>query len=85
MMNTEAYKKIVSSERYLNRPVVRAAGPIAKDSSTEIVDVKKLSQNIASGVQYVCIKNTVCDIEIGSRNRKANSCKLFQLYRWIAG
>lgn len=52
-MNTEAYKKIALSQRYLNRPIVRAAGPIGKDSSTEIVDVKRLSQNIISGIQYV--------------------------------
>jgi hypothetical protein len=53
-MNTEAYKKIALSERYLNRPLVRAAGPIGKDCSTEIVDVKELSQNIILGIQYVC-------------------------------
>lgn len=83
MMNTEAYRQIVLSQGYLNRPIVRAAGPIGKDSSTEIVDVKRLSQDITSGIQCVRIKNTVCDI--GSRNRKANSCKLFQPSRWIAG
>lgn len=86
MMNTEVYKKIALSQRYLlNRPIVRAAGPIGKDSSTEIVDVKKLSQNIISGIQYVCIINTVCYIEIGSRDRKANSCKLFQPRQLIVG
>ncbi|XP_043591692.1 protein snail [Bombus pyrosoma] len=52
-MNSETYKKIALSQRYLNRPIVRAAGPIGKDSSTEIIDVKRLSQNITSGIQYV--------------------------------
>ncbi|XP_012245452.2 PR domain zinc finger protein 13 [Bombus impatiens] len=53
MMNAEEYKKIVLFQRYLNKPIVRAAGPIGKDSSTEIIDVKKLSQNSATGIQYV--------------------------------
>ncbi|XP_068967674.1 zinc finger protein 672-like [Bombus flavifrons] len=52
-MNSEAYRQIVLSQGYLNRPIVRAAGPIGKDSSTEIVDVKELSQDITSGIQYV--------------------------------
>ncbi|XP_060819693.1 PR domain zinc finger protein 13 [Bombus pascuorum] len=52
-MNTEAYKKIALSQRYLIKPIVRAAGLIGKDCSTEIVDVKKLSQVIISGIQYV--------------------------------
>lgn len=80
MMNAEDYKKIVLFQKYLNKPIVRAAGPIGKDCSTEIIDVKELSQNSATGIQYVCIKNTVCDIEIDCRNRKVNSCKLFQLH-----
>lgn len=79
MMNTEIYNNIALCQKYLNRPIVRAAGPIGKDSSTEVVDMKKLSQNITSEIQHVRIKNTVCQIEIGSRNRKVNSCKLFQL------
>lgn len=85
MMDTEAYKKIALSQRYLNRPIVKAGGPIGKDSSTETIDVKELSENTTSGIQYVCIKNTVCDMKMDSRNKKANSCKLFQLRGWIAG
>lgn len=57
MMNIEAFEKTSLSQGCLDRPTVRAAGFLRRDSSTEIIDLNKLAQKSTSVIQYVSIKN----------------------------
>lgn len=56
MMNIEAFEKTSLSQACLDRPIVRAAGFLKRESSTEIVDLNKLAQKSTSVIQYVSIK-----------------------------
>lgn len=62
MLGIEAFERTSLSQAYLGRPKVRAASHLGKDSLTEVVDVNKLSQKNTSVIQYVSIKNKMCDI-----------------------
>jgi hypothetical protein len=48
-----------NSQKYFNRHIVIAAQRLVKDSSTEVVDVSKLSQESTSIIQFVSRKNTI--------------------------
>ena len=56
LMNIEAFEKTSLSQACLDRPIVRAAGLLRRESSTEIVDLNKLAQKSTSVIQYVSIK-----------------------------
>lgn len=66
MMNIEAFEKTSLSQGCLDRPIVRAAGFLKRESSTETVDLNKLSQKSSSVIQYVSIKK--------KRKKKENIC-----------
>ncbi|XP_006625035.1 zinc finger protein SNAI2-like [Apis dorsata] len=58
MMNIEAFEKTSLSQACLDRPIVRAAGFLKRESSTEIVDLNKLAQKSTSVIQYVEVIDT---------------------------
>ncbi|XP_076247371.1 PR/SET domain 13 [Calliopsis andreniformis] len=53
MMSIQALERTTLSQGIVDRPTVRAAGVLGRDSSTEIIDVNKLSQKSTSVIQYV--------------------------------
>ncbi|CAK9817387.1 PR domain zinc finger protein 13 [Anthophora plagiata] len=53
MMSIQALEKTSLSQGFIDRPIVRAAGILGRDCSTEVVDVNKLSQKSTSVIQYV--------------------------------
>ncbi|XP_031825951.1 PR/SET domain 13 [Nomia melanderi] len=58
MMSIEALDRTSVSQVFAERPIVRAAGILRRDSSTEIIDVNKLSQKSTSVIQYVEVADT---------------------------
>ncbi|OAD60489.1 PR domain zinc finger protein 13 [Eufriesea mexicana] len=58
MMSIEAFERSSLSQGCLDRPIVRAAGLLGRDSSTEVIDVNKLSQKSTSVIQYVEVADT---------------------------
>lgn len=59
VMNTQRTRGVYSSQKYFNRHFVRAAELLARDCSTEVVDVSKISQATTSILRYVSGKNTI--------------------------
>ncbi|KZC14730.1 PR domain zinc finger protein 13 [Dufourea novaeangliae] len=53
MMSIEALERTSLSQGFAERPIVRAAGVLRRDASTEIIDVNRLSQKSTSVIQYV--------------------------------
>ncbi|XP_015437634.1 PREDICTED: PR domain zinc finger protein 13 [Dufourea novaeangliae] len=52
-MSIEALERTSLSQGFAERPIVRAAGVLRRDASTEIIDVNRLSQKSTSVIQYV--------------------------------
>lgn len=57
--NIQRFEEISSSQKYFDRHIVRATELLARNSSTEVVDVSKLSQKTTSIIRYVSRKNTI--------------------------
>ncbi|XP_017876451.1 transcription factor hamlet-like [Ceratina calcarata] len=89
MRGIEAFERTTLAPGCLDRPIVRAAGILRKDSATEIVDVNKLSQKSTSVIQYVevadanghlyCVDgdvNTSCWLKIVSFAKDCQSCNV---------
>ncbi|XP_076659702.1 PR/SET domain 13 [Halictus rubicundus] len=53
IMSIEAFQRSSLTQPYAERPIVRAAGILYKDSTTELIDVNRLAQNTTSVIQYV--------------------------------
>lgn len=53
MMSIQALERTSLSQGIVDRPSVRAAGILGRDSATEIIDVNRLSQKSTSVIQYV--------------------------------
>ncbi|KAG7199090.1 hypothetical protein KM043_017985 [Ampulex compressa] len=53
VMSIEALERTSLSQGHAGHPLVRAAGILGRDSSTEIIDVNRLSQRSTSVIQYV--------------------------------
>ncbi|KOC70749.1 PR domain zinc finger protein 13 [Habropoda laboriosa] len=58
MKNIEALERNSLTQGCISRPIVRAAGVLGRDCSTEIIDVNKLSQKSTSVIQYVEVAET---------------------------
>ena len=58
VMSIQRFEEISSSQKYFDRHIVRAAELPARDSSTEVVDVSKLSQKTTSIIRYIKIDAT---------------------------
>lgn len=89
MRSIEAFERTTLAPGCLDRPIVRAAGIVRKDSTTEIVDVNKLSQKSTSVIQYVevadadgrlyCVDgdvSTPCWLKIISFAKDCQSCNV---------
>ncbi|XP_076685853.1 PR/SET domain 13 [Andrena cerasifolii] len=53
IVSIQALERTSLSQGIVDRPTVRAAGALGRDSSTEIIDVNRLSQKSTSVIQYV--------------------------------
>lgn len=59
IMSIQALERTSLSQGIVDRPAVRAAGALGRDSSTEIIDVNRLSQKSTSVIQYVSVKKCI--------------------------
>jgi hypothetical protein len=57
--STQTFEGISSSQEHFDRHIVRAAELLARDSSTEVVEMNKLAQKSTSVIRYVSRKNTI--------------------------
>lgn len=57
----------VAKETAIPGPIVRAAGVLNENSSTEVIDVDRLSQKSTSIIRYVCIAKLSAYIHKSSR------------------
>lgn len=62
MMGIESFERTSLPHGCMNRSKVRAAGLLGRDSSTEVIDVNKLSQRSTSVIQYVREKSAVLNL-----------------------
>lgn len=69
--NIQRFEEISSSQKYFDRHIVRDTELLARDSSTEVVDVSKLSQKTTSIIRYVSRKNTIF-VKISWNRRAVN-------------
>lgn len=78
VMSIQRFEEISSSQKYFDRHIVRAAELPARDSSTEVVDVSKLSQKTTSIIRYVSRKNTIF-VKISWNRRAVNRINWLQI------